>query len=198
MSSVIHSSGQSVEEEWYEEVASDKPFEQGDFLSEFPVAPPPAELYNPEAAHLAAAEALEAEGDFVTYNVVVMTQSCDLVDPADDYQVLLCPRYDIREAEKPNGKRLGNNDDWKKLRDGRYVHMHLLAECNLEGLEFKHQEVHLDRLITVDFASIRAFSQYFPSRVRLMPPYREHLAQSFARQFMRIGLPLDLPSKYPY
>jgi hypothetical protein len=27
------------------------------------------------------------------------------------------------------------------------------------------------------------------SRVRLLPPYREHLSQAFARFFMRVGLP---------
>jgi len=28
-------------------------------------------------------------------------------------------------------------------------------------------------------------------RLRLRPPYREHLAQAFARYFMRVGLPHD-------
>jgi hypothetical protein len=28
---------------------------------------------------------------------------------------------------------------------------------------------------------------------RLLPPYREHLSQSFARYFMRVGLPVDIP-----
>ena len=31
-------------------------------------------------------------------------------------------------------------------------------------------------------------------RLRLLPPYREHLSQSFARFFMRVGLPIDTPS----
>jgi len=29
-------------------------------------------------------------------------------------------------------------------------------------------------------------------RLRLCPPYREHLAQAFARFFMRVGLPQDV------
>lgn len=28
--------------------------------------------------------------------------------------------------------------------------------------------------------------------LRLLPPYREHLSQAFARYFMRVGLPQDL------
>ena len=30
------------------------------------------------------------------------------------------------------------------------------------------------------------------ARLRLMPPYREHLSQAFARYFMRVGLPAPL------
>lgn len=29
-------------------------------------------------------------------------------------------------------------------------------------------------------------------RLRLLPPYREHLSQSFARYFMRVGLPENI------
>jgi len=29
--------------------------------------------------------------------------------------------------------------------------------------------------------------------LRLLPPYREHLSQGFARYFMRVGLPVDIP-----
>jgi hypothetical protein len=31
------------------------------------------------------------------------------------------------------------------------------------------------------------------SGLRLCPPYREHLAQAFARFFMRVGLPIPIP-----
>jgi hypothetical protein len=30
--------------------------------------------------------------------------------------------------------------------------------------------------------------------LRLLPPYRKHLSQSFARFIMRVGLPIDIPS----
>jgi hypothetical protein len=34
-------------------------------------------------------------------------------------------------------------------------------------------------------------------RLRLLSPYREHLSQAFARFFMRVGLPADIP-KFSY
>ena len=33
------------------------------------------------------------------------------------------------------------------------------------------------------------YAQRAKSRLRLRPPYREHLSQAFARFFMRVGLP---------
>ena len=32
-----------------------------------------------------------------------------------------------------------------------------------------------------------------PTRLRLLSPYKEHLSQAFARFFMRVGLPVDIP-----
>lgn len=54
----------------------------------------------------------------------------------------------------------------------------------------------------VDFRNIYSVSLNFLSdltmkkgeRLRLLPPYREHLSQSFARFFMRVGLPVDIPA----
>jgi hypothetical protein len=35
-------------------------------------------------------------------------------------------------------------------------------------------------------------NQRMQSRLRLLPPYREHLSQAFARFFMRVGLPVPI------
>lgn len=40
---------------------------------------------------------------------------------------------------------------------------------------------------------VRAFAAGAGDRPRLRPPYREHLSQAFARLFMRVGLPADIP-----
>ena len=36
-------------------------------------------------------------------------------------------------------------------------------------------------------------TSYMTQRLRLNPPYREHLSQAFARFCMRVGLPVDIP-----
>jgi len=43
----------------------------------------------------------------------------------------------------------------------------------------------------------RAFAAGAGERVRLSPSYREHLAQAFARFFMRVGLPVDITPFIP-
>jgi len=35
-------------------------------------------------------------------------------------------------------------------------------------------------------------------RLRLLPPHREQLSQAFARFFMRVDLPIELPEDPPY
>ena len=45
--------------------------------------------------------------------------------------------------------------------------------------------VHFDTLLDLIRKSTR--------RLRLLPPYREHLSQGFARFFMRVGLPVEIP-----
>jgi len=44
--------------------------------------------------------------------------------------------------------------------------------------------------LPVSFVRIRAKAA---KRLRLLPPYREHPSRSFARFFMRAGLPGDIP-----
>lgn len=45
--------------------------------------------------------------------------------------------------------------------------------------------------VPLEFA--RRFADGKGKRLRLLPPYREHLSQAFARFFMRVGLPTDIP-----
>jgi hypothetical protein len=42
----------------------------------------------------------------------------------------------------------------------------------------------------------KLLSQRAEARVRLLPPYREHLSQAFARFFMRVGLPVPISKEW--
>jgi hypothetical protein len=63
----------------------------------------------------------------------------------------------------------------------------------------KHEGLFEDYLI-VDFKNVYGIHRTtleeiiknMDKRIRLLPPYREHLSQAFARYFMRVGLPQDI------
>ncbi len=126
-----------------------------------------------------------------------MTQSCDLSDFQGDDEVLLCPLSDYRTAAAVS-RELRGKDGWAKLIRGRFVGAYLMNRCEIPGHQFDYQVVDLKRVLTVPLGLVRQVAAKEGRRVRLLPPYREHLAQAFARQFMRVGLPEDLPRQYPY
>lgn len=70
----------------------------------------------------------------------------------------------------------------------------MLAACDIEGYEHSIRIVDFREVFSLPISLIRHIASQQVPRVRLMPPYREHLAQAFARFFMRIGLPVDIPS----
>ena len=46
---------------------------------------------------------------------------------------------------------------------------------------------------SVHFDTLATIAQENDSHLTLLSPYKEHLAQAFARFFMRVGLPADIP-----
>ena len=87
------------------------------------------------------------------------------------------------------GKRTG----WEEARKGRHPSFHVLNRCGLPGHERDFLLVDFTRVFTVDTSLVRELAATQGARLRLNPPYREHLAQAFARFFMRVGLPVDIP-----
>lgn len=170
-------------------------FEQGDLLNKFPVVELPTSIA--DALVEKADKQIEATGSLKTFNVVIMTQSCDLEYYKDTDQVIICPRYDLKEAKNRNGQSLNSKNKWGQLRKGQIVGSYLMKRCDLKGHEFNYQVVDLQRVMTVPYNLVREVASKLGDRVRLLPPYREHLAQAFVRQFMRVGLPIDLPQEFP-
>ncbi len=68
----------------------------------------------------------------------------------------------------------------------------MLAPCELPHFESEVRVVDFRRVYSLPLDYFRTFAAGMEERVRLLPPYREHLAQAFARFFMRVGLPIDI------
>lgn len=156
--------------------------EQGDILEACNVFLPPEEL---------------AAGDFssddVTFlveqrDVIVMSQTCDIV-AGKISEVLLCPVWSRSELKDGHLSTLKGLED---ARRGNLPGFHLLNECQLPGLEREVRVVDFRRVYSLPLGFLRMFSAKASNRIRLLPPYREHLSQAFARFFMRVGLPVDI------
>lgn len=166
---------------WYS-LASGAGLEQGDIL-----------LGCPRLAPAAAGDPVR--GVEKTVHAVVLTQSCDLAVRADGRceaeDVLLCQIGFRRELT--GHKVWGKDDAWEEVRKGRRPHFHVPNAAQLPGLELDYVLIDFHQVFALPVDLVRAFAAGVGERPRLRPPYREHLSQAFARLFMRVGLPADIP-----
>jgi hypothetical protein len=127
-------------------------------------------------------------------DAVVLTQSCDLVMRSDGSceatDVLLCAVYS--KSDLQNHAVFQKWEAWEEVRKGRRPFFHVLDACRLPGHEQDFSLVDFHSIFTLNIALVRDFATACGDRLRLMPPYREHLSQSLARTFMRVGLPADI------
>jgi len=124
---------------------------------------------------------------------VILTQSCDLQHDKvrDILFARVVPWAVARQAEVDRGNRFAASTEFRRaLVQGNVPGLSLLKR--VEGppaLPWSVVDFHSLFVLPKDFViSIAAASG---PRLRLSPPYREHLAQAFARFFMRVGLPHD-------
>ena len=168
--------------DWYELVTGDE-LEQGDVLEACPVFSPPKDL--------AGEDYKTALFIWDEVDVLVLTQSCDLVKGREKVaEVLLCPVFSRSEM---TAGYLSTPKGLEEARRGNIPGFHLLAACTIPALIREIRVVDFKQVFTLPLDFARRQAALAENRLRLLPPYREHLAQSFARYFMRIGLPLDIP-----
>ena len=77
-----------------------------------------------------------------------------------------------------------------KIRRGDKPAYHLLDQEPEAGLAFSLVDFH--RIYSAPKTYLLELARNQIPRIRLCPPYREHLSQAFARYFMRVGLPADI------
>lgn len=120
----------------------------------------------------------------------MISHSCDLAhDKLAMIQV--CPFWDLemlaKEVEFFRGKR-----GREELRRGAVPGYHLLNRCMLPKQATNFMVVDFRMQFAVKFVDLKSLGVGQKPRLRLLPPYREHLAQVLARFYMRVGLPIDI------
>jgi len=171
---------------WYVRVKGDE-IKQGDIIEKCKVFIPPNELA--DSGDLAESYSF----DWEERDVIIMSQSCDMVKGREKItEILLCAIWRRSELAKLNGN-LTSDAKMEEIRKGRMPNLHLLNSFSLGGNDPDFFLVDFARIysLPIDYMRRKAAES---ERIRLLPPYREHLSQSFARFFMRVGLPTDIPS----
>lgn len=175
----------ATEPGWYE-VVRGSDLRQGDLLPGCPAL----SLVGPATFPLPAD--FQPTVDVKLLHLVVLTQSCDLDnDKVED--VLLAQVIAWEDAVRVGA---GKNPALRSRELRR-----ALVAGNVPGLSLLHKHegepalawsvVDFHRLFTLSKPFVQSFGAGVGDRLRLRSPYREHLAQAFARYFMRVGLPHD-------
>lgn len=165
--------------EWYQ-VGTWSTLLQGDLLFGCPVLVPPADLTS--LWSLKEGDSLQGRLLIQRADLIVLSQSCDLQNDKIE-QVLLCAHFPASSYSK---------SDRKSIRREQRPAAHMIERCLIVDNDFERRIIDFRTIYTLPKAFVNAFALEAKIRARLLPPYREHLSQAFARNFMRVGLPRPL------
>lgn len=185
---------------WYEFVQGEE-LRQGDLLCgcPFTALSPDVDL----AAIRTDAASVGAWVSTTFWDSVILTQSCDLVSDTKRViktdAVLMCPYRPLSKADELLSEAARNNEKsranfFDQVRRGYQPNLHMIDAPPSETAE-KSEILLLDfrRVFTCPSALTQRIARDSQQRLRLRSPYVEHLSQAFARFFMRVGLPSDIP-----
>jgi hypothetical protein len=164
--------------QWYSFAKDD--LQQGDILEEFPVFSLSPESYN---------AGYSPTFDRHKENLIILSQSCDLAADHEKLQELLaCPLW--MRADLPRTHHLATDKGMEDARRGNLPGFHLLARCSLPGFDRDFRIVDFSQIYSIPIGYVRQhLSATFTARLRLVSPFRELLAQAFARFIMRVAVP---------
>lgn len=189
-----------MNERWYSIVEADEPITQGDIVFNCPLVGWQSDNLSLEYQDYV--ESLDTAAVAISADVVVLTQACDLKHHKVE-NVILCSHlpideyYSIWAEEMKNKSHNPTSKAWKShcddICDGFVWNMAMLNSLKTNDQEMKIRIVDFREIFTVPRTFLESLlSQRNSRRIRLLPPYREHLSQAFARFFMRVGLPNEV------
>lgn len=132
---------------------------------------------------------------------IIMTQSCDIQQEKVD-SLILCPISTIADYEgvtlemlfEDTSQLKGRRSLLERVRRGEVMNLHMVAPTDDTTDPWKSLIVDFRQIHSISLSQAREHAVSLGFRHRLVPPYVEHLSQSFARFFMRVGLPSTIPA----
>ena len=188
--------------DWFEEVAAEAPLMQGDIIKSCPLLAWRAAPANLTLDEDRRDETLSNATEFRIGDVVVLTQACDL-EQNKVTNVVLCPCIGASEyyewwseSRRRENKKADNKaweSHWRSVCNGFSWNLTALNRTTVGSGECEHRVVDFHEIYSIPRVFIESLLvQRGQKRLRLLPPYREHLSQAFARYFMRVGLPVSV------
>ncbi|RBA29024.1 hypothetical protein [Flavobacterium tibetense] len=173
-----------MEFNWYKSISNSNIIEQGDLIPNCPIIVPPITIE----------ENGEYDVEVIQINSIILSQSCDLLNNKIEI-VLVCPILTLTDFKTNLPESEQGSKAFRKhvenLKKGHLPGYHILNKD--DNLEIKdYLVVDFRNVYGININNLKSIALNLGDRVRLNPPYREHLSQAFARYFMRVGLPQDL------
>ena len=121
-------------------------------------------------------EGQNVKAEIVTIDGIVLTQACDIVNKKVK-NIILCAITSKSEFEVIKGQQNA---------------YHIINNYKSEKFSQDYYIINFKEIFSVPVDVARAIAEKNGKRLRLCPPYREHLSQAFARYFIRVGLPINI------
>ncbi|KPJ58595.1 MAG: hypothetical protein AMJ42_02995 [Deltaproteobacteria bacterium DG_8] len=189
-----------MSEGWYEIVNADIPITQGDIIFNCPLIGWKPHIITLQGKEIS--EVLKSSIDSICADVVVLTQACDIEHHKVDH-IILCPHQTLDEyqtlweEDMKNKNQASTSKAWRRhcddICDGFIWNLTMLNSLKVNDFTIDIRIVDFHYVFTIPRIFLESLlEQRNEKRFRLLPPYREHLSQAFARFFMRVGLPIDI------
>ena len=174
---------------WYEEIFSSYDIIQGDIITGCNIPIPNVAIYN---SILEDKEEVDEAIDIKYADLIILSQACDIQNEKIE-SIVLCPIWKLSDLIKENSY-YKSSKARESLRQGKEPSYHLLRNYSSDNIVMDYSIVDFHQIYTLPKDFLKKTALDLSPRIRLLPPYREHLSQAFARYFMRVGLPVDISS----
>ena len=172
---------------WFELVTDSEEITQGDIIKNCPVPILKGININKEGQNV------EAEIEII--DGIILSQACDIANKKIN-NIILCSitsKNDYEKILKSQGK--STKDILKSIEGiikGQVNAYHIINKFCSEDFNQDYSIINFKDLFSIPIETAKDVAKKNGKRLRLCPPYREHLSQAFARYFMRVGLPINI------
>jgi hypothetical protein len=128
----------------------------------------------------------------IEIDALIATQSCDLANSKTPNGVIARANR-LSEFETINRNYASNRRSWNLVLRGGVHALYLLPSEDISDSRDKMWVVDFREVYSLRIPYLQARASDLGDRARLCSPYVEHFSQAFARFFMRVALPDEIP-----